>query len=138
RTPLIENGVAVAVAHDRSTGAVAGTGSTGHAWPAPNPAGGMASHLLMTPGNASLEELVAGVERGLYVTRFHYTNVVHPVTTSITGMTRDGTFLIEDGVIVGGVRNLRFTQSCLDALAGCEDVGRDADLVSDLSYGATL
>jgi PmbA protein len=138
RTPLIDNGVAVGVAHDRTTGAVAGTGSTGHAGPAPNPSGGMPAHLLMVPGDASLDELVAGVERGLYVTRFHYTNVVHPVTTSITGMTRDGTFLIEDGVIVGGVRNLRFTQSCLDALAGCEEVGRDADLVSDLSYGATL
>jgi predicted Zn-dependent protease len=138
RTPLIDKGVAVAVTHDRATGAVGGTGSTGHAGPAPNPGGGTPAHLLMEAGEAGLDDLVAGIERGLYVTRFHYTNVVHPVTTSITGMTRDGTFLIEDGVLVGGVRNLRFTQSCLDALAGCEAVGRDADLVSDLSYGATL
>lgn len=138
RTPLIDKGTAVAVTHDLATGAVAGTGSSGHGWPAPNPGGGMASHLVMEPGDATLDELVAGMERGLYVTRFHYTNVVHPVTTSITGMTRDGTFLVEDGQIVGGVRNLRFTQSCLDALAGCQAVGRDADLTSDLTYGATL
>ena len=138
RTSLIEAGVAVGVAHDRATGAVAGSGSTGHALAAPNPQGGVPTHLLMNAGTASIDELVAGVERGLYVTRFHYTNVVHPVTTSITGMTRDGTFLIEDGRLVGGVRNLRFTQSCLDALAGCEAVGRDVELATDLFYGAAL
>jgi len=122
----------------RTTGALAGTGSTGHAMPAPNTHGGVPTHLLMEAGRASLDDLVAGLERGLYVTRFHYTNVVHPVTTSITGMTRDGTFLVEDGRIVGGVRNLRFTQSCLDALAGCEEVGRDVELATDLFYGASL
>jgi predicted Zn-dependent protease len=92
----------------------------------------------MNAGDATLDELIAGLDRGLYVTRFHYTNVVHPVSTSITGMTRDGTFLVEDGRIVGGVRNLRFTQSCLDALAGCEAVGRDVELATDLFYGASL
>jgi predicted Zn-dependent protease len=137
-TPLIEAGVAVGVAHDRATGAVSGAGSTGHAMPAPNPHGGVPTHLLMNAGTQTLDELVAGLEHGLYVTRFHYTNVVHPVTTSITGMTRDGTFLVEDGRIVGGVRNLRFTQSCLDALAGCEAVGSDVELATDLFYGAAL
>jgi PmbA protein len=138
RTSLIEAGVAVGVAHDRTTGAIARTGSTGHAMPAPNPAGGIPTHLLMSPGAASMDELVAGLERGLYVTRFHYTNVVHPVETSITGMTRDGTFLVEDGKVVGGVRNLRFTQSCLDALAGCEAVGSELELATDLFYGAAM
>ena len=137
RTSLIEAGVAVGITHDRTTGAVAGTGSTGHALPAPNPHGGMPMHLLMSPGTSSLEDLVAGMERGLYVTRFHYTNVVHPVETSITGMTRDGTFLVEDGHVVGGVRNLRFTQSCLDALAGCEAVGSELELASDVEYGVS-
>lgn len=138
RTPLIDAGIAVNVAHDRATAAVAGTDSTGHAMPAPNPQGGVPTHLLMEPGTASVEDLVAGLDLGLYVTRFHYTNVVHPVTTSITGMTRDGTFLVEDGQIVGGVRNLRFTQSCLEALSGCEAVGRDVELATDLFYGASL
>jgi predicted Zn-dependent protease len=138
RTSLIEAGVAVGVTHDRATGAVAGSSSTGHALPAPNPQGGLPMHLLMSGGTQTLDELVAGLERGLYVTRFHYTNVVHPVETSITGMTRDGTFLVEDGKIVGGVRNLRFTQSCLDALAGCEAVGTDLELVTDLHDGAVL
>jgi predicted Zn-dependent protease len=138
RMSLIEAGVAVGVVHDRATGAVAGTGSTGHALPAPNPHGGMPMHLLMNPGTESIEELVAGLERGLYVTRFHYTNVVHPIETSITGMTRDGTFLVEDGKVVCGVRNLRFTQSCLDALAGCEAVGSDLALAAELDDGAAM
>ena len=60
------------------------------------------------------------MERGLLVTRFHYTNPVHPKLAIVTGMTRDGTFLVEGGRIVGPVRNLRFTQSYLEALAGDE------------------
>jgi predicted Zn-dependent protease len=63
------------------------------------------------------------------VTRFWYTNVVHPKRAIITGMTRDGTFLVEDGEIVGPVRNLRFTMSYLDALAGVEAVSRERKLL---------
>lgn len=137
RRPMIERGVAVAVAHDRATAAAAGTVSTGHGQPAPNPEGGVPSHLVLQPGEAGLDELVAGVERGLYVTRFHYTNVVHPVSTTLTGMTRDGTFLIEDGQIVAGVRNLRFTESALGALGGVTAVGRDLEVSTDLFYGGS-
>ena len=72
--------------------------------------------------NVAREELIGGLDRGLLVTRFHYTNVVHPKLAMITGMTRDGTFLVEGGKIVGPVRNLRFTQSYLDALAGVSAV----------------
>jgi PmbA protein len=123
RTPMVSEGRAVA--------AVAGTTSSGHALPAPNPSGGAPQHLVLSPGTASLEELVSGLERGLLVTRFHYTNVVHPVHTTITGMTRDGTFLVEDGRVVGGVRNLRFTESVLGALLEVEAVGAD---VQSLNY----
>jgi len=136
RVALIDNGIAASVGHDRSTALVAGTKSTGHALPRPNPYGPFPAHIIMEAGTASLDDLVAGCERGLYVTRFHYTNVVHPLKTSITGMTRDGTFLIEDGRIVGGVHNLRFTQSILAALNQVEDVGRDVELASDAFFGA--
>jgi len=71
------------------------------------------------------DELVGGLDRGLLVTRFHYTNPVHPKLAIVTGMTRDGTFLVEDGKIVGPVRNLRFTQSYLAALAGTVAVGQE-------------
>jgi len=70
--------------------------------------------------------MIAGTERGLYVTRFWYTRTVHPRDAVTTGMTRDGTFLIEHGELTTPVRNLRFTQSYVEALAGAEAVGRDA------------
>jgi len=72
----------------------------------------------MRAGKTSLEEMVRTVRRGIYVTRFHYTNVVEPMKAVITGMTRDGTFLIEDGEIKSPVQNLRFTESILKALSG--------------------
>ncbi len=81
--------------------------------------------MVMEAGTASRDELIGGLDRGLLVTRFHYTNPVHPKLALITGMTRDGTFLVEGGKIVGPVRNLRFTQSYLDALAGVVAVGRE-------------
>ncbi len=79
----------------------------------------------MASGSASRQELVAGLDRGLLVTRFHYTNPVHPKLAIVTGMTRDGTFLVEGGRIVGPVRNLRYTQSYLDALAGIDAIGSE-------------
>ena len=88
-------------------------------------------------GSTPREELLGGMERGLLVTRFHYTNPVHPKLAIITGMTRDGTFLVEDGEIVAPVRNLRFTQSYLEALAGVSAVGSDLRTLRG-SFGAAV
>jgi len=136
RTELIRDGVAVGVVHDLASARAGGTESTGHALPAPNTEGPIPLHLLMEPGTSTLDELVAGCERGLLVTRFHYTNSVNLVESTITGMTRDGTFLVEDGVVVCGVRNLRFTQSILGALSAVEDIGADTELATELFFGA--
>ena len=125
RVPLIERGVCVGVVYDAQTAAKAGVRSTGHGLPAPNPWGPFPLNMVMAAGQASHDELIGGLERGLLVTRFHYTNPVHPKLAIVTGMTRDGTFLVEHGQIVGPVKNLRFTQSYLDALAGVEAVGRE-------------
>ena len=81
--------------------------------------------MVMAAGTSSADDLLAGMDRGLLVTRFHYTNPVQPKLAIVTGMTRDGTFLVEGGRIVGPVRNMRFNQSYLDALAGTVAVGRD-------------
>jgi predicted Zn-dependent protease len=81
--------------------------------------------MVMDAGTSSRDELIGGLGRGLLITRFHYTNPVHPKLAIVTGMTRDGTFLVEDGKIVGPVRNLRFTQSYLDALAGISAVSSE-------------
>jgi PmbA protein len=138
RYPLIDRGVAVGVTHDRASAALAGATSTGHALPAPNHEGGSANHLIIEPGTESFDRLVGGLERGLLVTRFHYTNLVHAMTSTITGMTRDGTFLVEDGRIVGAVRNLRFTQSILEALSNVEAVGSEAEVSTDTFDGACV
>jgi PmbA protein len=125
RVDLIEAGVCRGLVFDSETAARAGRRSTGHGLPAPNPWGPFPLNQFMAPGTASREELIGGLDRGLLVTRFWYTNPVHPKLAIITGMTRDGTFLVEGGRIVGPVRNLRFTQSYLDAVAGVSAVGRD-------------
>ena len=125
RVSLIEEGVCRDVVYDAQTAARAGRASTGHGLPAPNPYGPFPLNMAMTGGSTARDELIAGLERGLLVTRFHYTNPVHPKLAIVTGMTRDGTFLVEGGRIVGPVRNLRFTQSYLEAMAGTSAVSKE-------------
>jgi predicted Zn-dependent protease len=125
RVALIERGICRDVVYDAQTAARAGRASTGHGLPAPNPYGPFPLNMAMAGGDASRDELIGGLDRGLLVTRFHYTNPVHPKLAIVTGMTRDGTFLVEGGRIVGPVRNLRFTQSYLSALAQTSAVSRD-------------
>jgi predicted Zn-dependent protease len=129
RVPWIERGVCVDVLYDAQTAARAGRRSTGHAYPAPNPYGPLPGNIVMNAGSSARGDLIASLDRGLLVTRFHYTNTVHPKLAITTGMTRDGTFLVEGGVITGPVKNLRFTQSYLDALAGVSAVARERKTV---------
>jgi predicted Zn-dependent protease len=135
---LVEQGVCREVVWDTETAARAGRASTGHGLPAPNTYGPFPLNLLMSAGGSSHEELIRGLDRGLLVTRFHYTNPVHSKKVIITGMTRDGTFLVEGGRIVGPVRNLRFTMSYLDALANVEAVSRDRRCVRGLLGGSVV
>jgi len=125
RVTLVEAGVCRDVVYDAQTAARAGVASTGHGLPAPNPWGPFPLNMVMEPGTASRDDLIAGMDRGLLVTRFHYTNAVHPKLAIVTGMTRDGTFLVEGGKVVGPVKNLRYTQSYLEALAGTVAVARE-------------
>ena len=125
RVTLVEHGVCVDLVYDAETAHRAGRRSTGHGLPAPNPYGPFPVNMLMDAGTSSREELIGGLERGLLVTRFHYTNPVHPKLAIVTGMTRDGTFLVEGGRIVGPVRNLRYTQSYLDAIARTEAISAE-------------
>ncbi|MHB0874635.1 MAG: TldD/PmbA family protein [Anaerolineae bacterium] len=133
RVTIIEAGIARGVVHDTYSAAKAGVRSTGHALPAPNPSGPYPLHLRLEPGALSLAELIAGTRRGLLVTRFHYTRLVHQPSVTVTGMTRDGTYLIQNGEIAYPVRNLRFTQSYLQALQQPVVVGSDARLCGE--YG---
>jgi predicted Zn-dependent protease len=129
RVSLIENGIAMNVVYDSYTAGKEGKMSTGHGLPAPNTFGPIPINMFMAPGQATLEEMIASTERGILVTRFWYTRPVHPKLAIITGMTRDGTFLVEKGEVAYPVKNLRFTQSYLDALSSVEMVGRTTRLI---------
>lgn len=136
RVTLVDSGVVAGVVHDRATAAAAGTTSTGHALPAPSALGPIPLHPVLVPGDGgTVDDLVGATERGLLVTRFHYTNVVHPLRVILTGMTRDGTFLVENGRVVAPVRNLRFTCSLLDVLAQVSAVGTQTGYGTELFGG---
>jgi PmbA protein len=134
---LVENGVARDVVWDRTTAKKAGRESTGHGLPPPNPYGPIPLNLRMLPGDQSLEQLISGTDRGLLVTRFHYANVVNEKETVLTGMTRDGTFLIEDGKLSHGVKNLRFTQNAVEALSNVDGIGDTTETSTELFFGGS-
>lgn len=129
RVVLIDKGVANRPVTDSYWAAKLGVPNTGHGLPAPNPYGPMPMNLEMAPGEASIDELVASVTLGVYVTRFHYVNVEDPISVMLTGMTRDGTFMIENGRLTRPLKNLRFTQSAVDAFAHCEGVTRERTFI---------
>ncbi len=134
--PLIQDGVAHRVVHDRRSGALAGEESTGHALePGGDPEGPVPTNLVLAGGGAAGEdELCAGVERGVYVTRLWYGNVIRPKETMVTAVTRDGTFLIEDGRITAPAVDLRLTDSALGILSRVQALGARQTLVSEAEY----
>jgi predicted Zn-dependent protease len=135
---LIDAGVARHVVHDSRSAALAGGGarSTGHALaPGGDPEGPAPTNLVLAGGSAgSLDELAAPVRRGVYVTRLWYVNPVDPRLTLLTGVTRDGTFLIEDGRITRPLRDVRFTDSVLRILAATDDLTLTQRLASDAEH----
>lgn len=130
---LIDGGVANTVVTDAGYARKLGRPNTGHGLPAPNPSGPYPLDLVIDPGTASLDELIAGTERGLLVTRLWYVRIVDQRQTILTGMTRDGTFLIENGKLTRGVRNMRFNQSLVDALNWCT-LAKDQQRTGGYSY----
>jgi PmbA protein len=134
RVDLITDGIANAVVYDSYTANKESKESTGHALPAPNTFGPFPGNLFMKPGKGSKEGMLASVDRGIWVTRLHYVNPVHPLKTILTGMTRDGTFWIENGEIKWATKNLRFTQNVLEALSTAQLIGEETKL-SESFYG---
>jgi len=131
KVTFFDRGVAKEVTYDSFTGGREGKESTGHGLIAPNTAGPIPINLFMKGGESSLEEMIKSVRKGIYVTRFHYTNVVEPMKGVITGMTRDGTFLIEEGEIKRPIKNLRFTESILKALSQVTAISKDRRVCSE-------
>jgi predicted Zn-dependent protease len=131
--PLIQDGVAHAVVHDTRSAALAGAASTGHALaPGGDDDGPVPTNLVLVGGGAADEaELCAPVERGVYVTRLWYGNVVREREALVTAVTRDGTFLIEDGRVTRPIHDLRLTDGVLRILSGVEALGSRPLLTSD-------
>jgi predicted Zn-dependent protease len=135
RVDIVRAGVAGDMAYDHVRAAKDGTRTTGHALPIINPFmpwlvasqyGPIPRHTFMGTGDSSIEEMIAGTQHGVYVTRFWYTRTVHPREAVVTGMTRDGTFRIENGELTTPVHKMRFTQSYVEALTEVEAIGREA------------
>jgi len=131
RVTLVENGVLKAVVHDRKTAKAAKTASTGHALPQPSYMGPFPLNLSVKPGQGTLADLIKGTERGILVTQFHYTNLIKSQTVEMTGMTRNGTFMVENGKIAFPIKNLRFTQSMAEAFNNIEAVSAELGLVAE-------
>jgi len=132
RVPLVESGIVRRVVYARATAArmkksehrdnVGPIEATGHGFPLPNETGEMPLNIVFAPaGNPqSLEQMISSAERGVLVTRLWYIREVEPFEKMMTGMTRDGTFLVENGRVTGGIRNFRFNESLIHMLSNVE------------------
>ncbi|MGB9682933.1 MAG: TldD/PmbA family protein [bacterium] len=135
---LIDKGVAKNLVYDTKTANKENKISTGNGLPQPNSSGPLPFNITLLPGETTLEEMISSTEKGILVTRFHYTNIVDSVQTIITGMTRDGTFLIEEGKIAEPIKNMRFTQSIINALSSVEMIGNKLYIAGESFIGSTL
>jgi len=128
----VREGVSASLVHDRRTAKALGTESTGHALEGAGAWGALPSNLILEAGTASADDLVGSMQRGLLVTDLWYTRILDPRTQVVTGLTRNGVWLVEDGKITRPVSNLRFTQSFIEALApgAVRAVGSDLTLVT--------
>jgi PmbA protein len=120
---LVDRGVPKNLVYSRATAKKMKTKPTGHGFPLPNEYGEAPMNLVFEGGKQSVDDMVRSTERGVLVTRLWYIREVDPYEKILTGMTRDGTFLIENGKIAGGLRNFRFNQSILTMLANVEALG---------------
>jgi PmbA protein len=120
---LVDRGVPRNLVYSRATAKKMKAKPTGHGFPLPNEMGEAPVNLVFSGGNSSVDEMVRSTERGILVTRLWYIREVDPYQKVLTGMTRDGTFLVQDGRTTGGVRNFRFNQSLLEMLSSVEMMG---------------
>jgi PmbA protein len=123
RVLLVDKGVPSNLVYARATAKKMKAKPTGHGMPLPNEWGEAPLNLVFGGGSSSVDEMVRSTDRGVLVTRLWYIREVDPYEKVLTGMTRDGTFLVQDGRVAGGVRNFRFNQSILEMLSNVELLG---------------
>jgi PmbA protein len=120
---LVDKGVPSNLVYARATAKKMKTKPTGHGFSLPNDYGEAPMNLVFAGGNSSVDEMVHSTDRGVLVTRLWYIREVDPYEKVLTGMTRDGTFLVQNGRVAGGIRNFRFNQSILEMLSNVELLG---------------
>ncbi len=132
RVELVKNGIANGVVYDSYYGGIYARQSTGHATTPDSTEGPLPNNLSIMPGDSTMEEMVKTMDEGIYVSRFHYINgLLEPRNALMTGLTRDGTFFVKNGVIKFPIKNLRFTQGMLDAFSNIEKISRERELIGD-------
>jgi PmbA protein len=120
---LLDKGVPKNLVYARSTAKKMKAKPTGHGFSLPNDMGEAPTNLVFPGGKSSVDEMVRSTDRGILVTRVWYIRDVDPYEKVLTGMTRDGTFLVQNGKVTGGVRNFRFNQGLLEMLSNVEAMG---------------
>ena len=117
---LVDGGIPRELAYSRSSAHRAGVEPTGHGFPLPNEIGEAPLNIVITGGSTTVDQMIASTDRGILVTRLWYIREVEPYDKIMTGMTRDGTFLIENGRVTRGLRNFRFNQGIIELLNNVE------------------
>lgn len=136
RTALVQQGKAAGVVYDSTYARLYHTRSTGHALAYDEYEGPLAFNLFLAPGDTPRQDLLKRMDRGLWVTRFHYVNgLLNTQEALMTGLTRDGTFLVRKGKVAEAVKNLRFTQSILEAFSNVIAISSQRQLVADPAQG---
>jgi len=121
---LVDKGVISSFLYDNKLAVRHGAKNTGHAV-GNKGRGGFPLNIVVDAGEQSLDEIIASTEKGVYINEFHYTNFVNPRTLQLTGLTRNGTFLIENGKLTKPIATVRFTQSLLDAFNSITAISKE-------------
>ena len=136
KVSIVENGIAKGVVYNSYYANLAGVESTGNALAPDNSFGPYPKAMVMEPGQRSLDEIIADTENAVFINHFWYLNFVNPMRTLVTGTTRDGTFLVENGKIKAPVKDMRITQSMLESFNNVIEISRDSRLV--YKYGVMM
>jgi len=134
KVTLVDRGVLKNLVYARATAKKMKAKPTGHGFSLPNEYGEASMNLVFAGGDHSVDEMVRSTERGILITRLWYIREVDPYEKILTGMTRDGTFLVENGKVAGGIRNFRFNQSILEMLSKVEMLGHPVRSAGEESF----
>ncbi len=134
RVTFVDHGHAQEPVYDSTYGARFGRASTGHAMPPDDVEGPLPLHLAIAPGTSRSADIIRACHRGLYIPRFHYVNgLLNPREALMTGLTREGAFLIEGGKLTAPITTMRFTQSLLEAFSHVRGISHERTLIADPS-----